>query len=306
MPVAPQVPSPEPRKRLARVAEPAEIPSGFDVRCSMFDVRCSVGRTLREDPYGQPSALRSPMNFPGCSRALRFGPPVSHVYNPLVYARAPHAAYLARYGGGPKEFVLVGMNPGPWGMVQTGVPFGEVAAVRDWLGINGAGGTAGGPPPQAAGPGVRLPPQRGERTAPVGLDPRPLGHAGGVLPAGLRGQLLPAGLLRRRRPQPDPRQAAGGGPGGAAGRLRSGRSAGPWSCSAPGGSWAWAISPRAGRGRRWTACRVSIGRIPHPSPASPLANRGWEPAADAALTACLGRRPVTGDGWTGDRGLPEP
>jgi single-strand selective monofunctional uracil DNA glycosylase len=28
------------------------------------------------------------------------------------------------------------MNPGPWGMAQTGVPFGEVAAVRDWLGIS--------------------------------------------------------------------------------------------------------------------------------------------------------------------------
>lgn len=27
------------------------------------------------------------------------------------------------------------MNPGPWGMAQTGVPFGEVAIVRDWLKI---------------------------------------------------------------------------------------------------------------------------------------------------------------------------
>ena len=32
--------------------------------------------------------------------------------------------------------LLLGMNPGPWGMAQTGVPFGQVAAVRDWLGIN--------------------------------------------------------------------------------------------------------------------------------------------------------------------------
>jgi single-strand selective monofunctional uracil DNA glycosylase len=31
--------------------------------------------------------------------------------------------------------VLLGMNPGPFGMMQTGVPFGEVAAVRDWMGI---------------------------------------------------------------------------------------------------------------------------------------------------------------------------
>ena len=66
---------------------------------------------------------------------LRFGPPVSYVYNPLDYAGEIHAEYLRRYGGGPKEVLLLGMNPGPWGMAQTGVPFGEVAAVRDWLGI---------------------------------------------------------------------------------------------------------------------------------------------------------------------------
>jgi single-strand selective monofunctional uracil DNA glycosylase len=69
---------------------------------------------------------------------LRFSPPVSYVYNPLVYARAPHDSYLARYAKAPKRVIFVGMNPGPWGMAQTGVPFGEVSAVRDWLGISGA------------------------------------------------------------------------------------------------------------------------------------------------------------------------
>ena len=67
---------------------------------------------------------------------LRFGLPVSHVYNPLVYAWAAHAQYLERFGGGSKEVLLLGMNPGPWGMAQTGVPFGEVGSVRDWLGID--------------------------------------------------------------------------------------------------------------------------------------------------------------------------
>jgi single-strand selective monofunctional uracil DNA glycosylase len=67
---------------------------------------------------------------------LEFGPPVSHVYNPLDYAWEMHAEYLRRFGGGPKEVLLVGMNPGPWGMAQTGVPFGEVAAVRDWLDLD--------------------------------------------------------------------------------------------------------------------------------------------------------------------------
>ena len=74
---------------------------------------------------------------------LEFGSPVSFVYNPLDYARETHEIYLERYGGGPKEAVLVGMNPGPWGMAQTGVPFGEVTAVRDWLGIDGRIGQPG-------------------------------------------------------------------------------------------------------------------------------------------------------------------
>lgn len=70
-------------------------------------------------------------------RPMRFAPPVTHVYNPLEYARAPFDAYLQKYGQGPKEVVLVGMNPGPYGMAQTGVPFGEVPHVRDWLQVTG-------------------------------------------------------------------------------------------------------------------------------------------------------------------------
>ena len=66
---------------------------------------------------------------------LEFSPPVTHVYNPLAYAWQAHRDYLNRFGEGTKEVLFLGMNPGPWGMAQTGVPFGEVAAVRDWLGI---------------------------------------------------------------------------------------------------------------------------------------------------------------------------
>jgi single-strand selective monofunctional uracil DNA glycosylase len=68
--------------------------------------------------------------------ALEFGPPVTHVYNPLDYAWKAHEQYLEKYGAGQKEVVLLGMNPGPWGMAQTGVPFGEVNLVRDWLAID--------------------------------------------------------------------------------------------------------------------------------------------------------------------------
>jgi single-strand selective monofunctional uracil DNA glycosylase len=64
---------------------------------------------------------------------LSFADPVRHVYNPLDYAWAPHQAYLNRFGNSRKRMLLLGMNPGPYGMMQTGVPFGEVAAVTDWM-----------------------------------------------------------------------------------------------------------------------------------------------------------------------------
>jgi len=66
---------------------------------------------------------------------LSFGPPTAYVYNPLDYARAPAEKYLDLAGGSRKEVLLLGMNPGPWGMAQTGVPFGTVSFVREWLGI---------------------------------------------------------------------------------------------------------------------------------------------------------------------------
>ena len=66
---------------------------------------------------------------------LKFAAPVAYVYNPLRYAWQGHEAYLRLYGDGHKKVVFLGMNPGPFGMVQTGVPFGEIQAVRDWMGI---------------------------------------------------------------------------------------------------------------------------------------------------------------------------
>jgi len=68
-------------------------------------------------------------------RSLRFGSPVEYVYNPLDYALVPYLRYLERFGSGQPEVLFLGMNPGPWGMAQTGIPFGAIAPVRDWLGL---------------------------------------------------------------------------------------------------------------------------------------------------------------------------
>ncbi len=67
--------------------------------------------------------------------ALEFAAPVAYVYNPLDHAKRPYAQYVRRFADGRRRVLFLGMNPGPWGMVQTGVPFGEVALVRDWMGI---------------------------------------------------------------------------------------------------------------------------------------------------------------------------
>lgn len=66
---------------------------------------------------------------------LRFQVPVDYVYNPLRYAWKGHQGYVEKSVSGPKRVVFLGMNPGPWGMAQTGVPFGEIPMVRDWIGV---------------------------------------------------------------------------------------------------------------------------------------------------------------------------
>ena len=70
-------------------------------------------------------------------RGLNFPDPVTHTYNPLEYAWEPHSLYLEKFGTGPKRVLFMGMNPGPYGMAQTGIPFGEIEHVRDWLKITG-------------------------------------------------------------------------------------------------------------------------------------------------------------------------
>ena len=69
--------------------------------------------------------------------SLSFELPTAYIYNPLEYAWGIHRQYLELAGGGKKKVVFLGMNPGPYGMAQTGVPFGEIPAVRDWMGLKG-------------------------------------------------------------------------------------------------------------------------------------------------------------------------
>jgi single-strand selective monofunctional uracil DNA glycosylase len=66
-----------------------------------------------------------------------YSPKAPVTYNPLDYAAEPAEAYWRLLGQGPKKALFLGMNPGPWGMGQTGVPFGDPQMVREWMGIKG-------------------------------------------------------------------------------------------------------------------------------------------------------------------------
>ncbi|KAB0795732.1 hypothetical protein PPYR_09793 [Photinus pyralis] len=80
--------------------------------------------------------LELEINLNESLKLLQFKSPVEFVYHPLDYALKPHTVYVNRYCTTHKKVMFVGMNPGPWGMCQTGIPFGEISAVKDWFKIN--------------------------------------------------------------------------------------------------------------------------------------------------------------------------
>jgi single-strand selective monofunctional uracil DNA glycosylase len=215
---------------------------------------------------------------------LAFGPPTSHVYNPLDYARGPAERYLDLAGGNTRQCLLLGMNPGPWGMAQTGVPFGTVSLVRDWLGI---AGPVGKPPDEHPRRPIRgfaidreevsgsrlwgwardrfeTPECFFERFFVANYCPLVFMEASGrnrtpdKLPAAEKSELFRHcdRALRRVVNILDPGWVVG------VGKFAEDR----------------ARSALAG-------LDVRIGRILHPSPASPAANRGWPQQAEGQLAA---------------------
>ena len=213
---------------------------------------------------------------------LGFGAPVAHVYNPLIYARAAHHAYLSLAGAGPGRVVLLGMNPGPWGMTQTGVPFGEVSHVRDWLGI--AGGVA---PPAAQHPkrpilgfDCRRSEVSGRRV--WGWAKRRFENPEAFFKRFLIWNYCPLAFLLESGANLTPD------------RLPAREKAPLFqACDRALRQAVEALEPRLvvgigafaeGRARRALEdLGVPVGRMLHPSPASPAANRGWAEQAERDL-----------------------
>ncbi len=215
---------------------------------------------------------------------LRFADPVTHVYNPLEYAWPMVEAYISRYADTPKRAVLLGMNPGPWGMAQTGVPFGEVVAVRDWLGLDAPIGQPDHPHPQRPVQGLAC-----ARSEVSGRRLWRLFAARFTTPARFFADHLVLNYCplvfmedtgRNRTPNKLP--AAESVPLHAACDAAL---AALLAIYAP----RWAIGVGAYAEARLRAVvgerDIEVGRILHPSPASPAANRGWEPLAAAQLEA---------------------
>jgi single-strand selective monofunctional uracil DNA glycosylase len=215
---------------------------------------------------------------------LTFDPPTACVYNPLDYARRPAEQYLENAGGNRKEVLFLGMNPGPWGMAQTGVPFGTVGLVRDWLGIEGPVGKPDPEHPKRPIQGFAL--EREEISGSrlwgwardrfgtpehffnrffvanycplVFMEPSGRNRTPDRLPSSEKAELFRHCDLALRRVVETlaPGLVVGIGQF-AEDRARS----------------------------ALVDADVRIGRVLHPSPASPVANRGWSQQAEKQLTA---------------------
>ena len=216
---------------------------------------------------------------------LSFGLPVTHIYNPLVYAREAWDLYCDRYGRGGREVLLVGMNPGPFGMAQVGVPFGEVAAVRDWLGIEAPVGRPEHEHPKRPVLGFACPRSEVSGARFWGWARARFGTPGAFFARLFVANYCPLAFVHEtgRNLTPDKLPRAEREPLFAACDLALLRTVEHF-------------RPRMvlGVGRfaeaRLRACLagradVAVGGLPHPSPASPLANRGWAELADRAFAA---------------------
>ena len=216
------------------------------------------------------------------TRPLRFAPPITHVYAPLDYAWAPHRLYLERYGRTSGEILFVGMNPGPFGMAQNGVPFGDTAMVRDWLGLEAPVGRPAREHPKRPILGFRM--TRGEVSGGRlwGWAKERFGTPEGFFRRAFVWNYCPLSFMTEsgRNVTPDKLPRAERDPlfavcdealASVIAHLR------PAIVVGIGGFAARRAAPLAG------AAGAACGSAPHPSPASPAANRGWPGIFETAL-----------------------
>jgi single-strand selective monofunctional uracil DNA glycosylase len=215
-------------------------------------------------------------------RTLRFSAPVTHTYNPLDYARSGYDQYIARFGGTVKPVVLVGMNPGPFGMAQTGVPFGDVEMVKGWMGITARVVQPADPHPKRPVAGFAC--TRGEVSGQRlwGWAKQRFGQPAAFFRQFFVLNYCPLVFMeasgRNRTPDKLPAMEKQG-------LFRICDQALRQSIEMLQPQWVIGIGGFAeNRARQALAgMTVNIGRITHPSPANPRANRGWAPLVESEL-----------------------
>jgi single-strand selective monofunctional uracil DNA glycosylase len=231
-----------------------------------------------------PPLLKAARDLAAQADELRFAAPVSHVYNPLIYAWDAHEMYLRRFGATRKEVVFLGMNPGPFGMAQTGVPFGEISAVRDWMKISAAIGrpTREHPKRPVLGFAGARSEVSGQRL--WGLFARRFGTAEKFFERHFVVNYCPLAFLTASgsnltpdKLRPEEREALG--------RICDTHLRRVLEILQP--MWIIGIGGFATERAEIMAVGlpIRVGQILHPSPASPAANRGWAEKATAQLEA---------------------
>jgi single-strand selective monofunctional uracil DNA glycosylase len=215
-------------------------------------------------------------------RPLTFSPPVTHFYNPLAYAWPVHEAYLRRFGSSRKRVVFLGMNPGPFGMAQTGVPFGEIAAVRNWLKIESAIGRPEREHPRRPVEGFQCARSEVSGKRLWGLFAEQFGKAGNFFKSHIVMNYCPLAFIEStgRNRTPDklrPREKAVLF-AACDEHLRS-------VVAVLQPEWVVAVGDFALKRAQLALANnhLKFGRILHPSPASPAANRDWAGVAARQL-----------------------
>jgi len=217
-------------------------------------------------------------------RDLEFSPPVACVYRTLDYTWQAHRQYLERFGKGRKRVVFLGMNPGPFGMAQTCVPFGEVAAVRDWMGIKAPIGKPEPEHPKRLIEGFACKRSEVSGRRLWGLFAERYQNAGDFFKDHFVLNYCPLVWMSASGANltPDKLPSAEMAPVEQACRkhLQEVISLLKPSCLIGVGGFA---EERLRRAAEASGSSALIGRILHPSPASPAANRGWAEAAGRQL-----------------------
>ncbi|HVJ46286.1 MAG TPA: uracil-DNA glycosylase family protein [Luteolibacter sp.] len=217
---------------------------------------------------------------------LVFNPPVEYVYQPLEYAWAPHEVYLERFASAPKKVLFLGMNPGPFGMAQTGVPFGEIPAVKDWMGIDEPVGKPAREHPKRPIEGFACTRSEVSGRRLWGLFAERFGKAETFFEEHFVLNYCPLVWMGATGANltPDKISSAEMAPVEKACLAHLAKVVEILKPSYLVGVGAFA-EERLKRAAEMTGSKAVVGKVLHPSPASPAANRGWAAAATKQLEA---------------------